>query len=372
MLGAKEGPDRMAPGHKLYEAYRDAPKESPLGQEILRAMLGYYAAAYEAASNRSSSASLKKSASDRSYHSLMGPRGPKPGRGLSDAPSAASANQSPPGNSTKNPPSTRSANRQPGGNLSGTFIASPFGLIVTESSEKEYTKANPGDQNANNFIDQRGTETKGPGVVSKPNEGRETQRVRARSSGPDLFSGSDADANSADKGRMGQAGANGVRGQNANGKQPQPRDRAGRNAGVPAGRDIPAKSGRNYAFSTSDLSYEGSWFKKAEQNLEAIELLLSLEKDGRQATREEQAKLAKFIGWGASEIANNLFGDKLDKAAETLTNYDEAIAALGDRPFLTNARYSEYIPAFRVLQYRNPQLTWYTAGNWSSPIHRTL
>ena len=32
-----------------------------------------------------------------------------------------------------------------------------------------------------------------------------------------------------------------------------------------------------------------------------------LEAEGRQATPEEQAKIAKFTGWGASEIAQNLF-----------------------------------------------------------------
>jgi len=131
----------------------------------------------------------------------------------------------------------------------------------------------------------------------------------------------------------------------------------------PAGRDIPPKTGRNFVFGDNDLTYEGSWAKKAEQNVEAVELLKKLEADGRQATREEQAVLAKFIGWGASEIANTLFGDKLDGAAQALLDYDEAIANLGDKPYLTNARYGEYRPAFSVLHYRNPDLNWYTVGN---------
>lgn len=276
----------------------------------------------------------------------------------------------------------------------------------TDSPRKNQVFRDRDAVNANDQPGQGGDQAQVAEPLQKPAQERRAQRLRPGAGRGDLFSGGDADAGAADQGGMGQAGADGVRGQDANGEQPQPRDRAGRNAGVPAGRDadarlregadgpvlptdaggpeseagvrssavrgkngspagrdIPLKTGRNYVFGPSDLTYEGSWFKKAEQNVEAIELLLSLEKEGRQANREEQAKLAKFIGWGASEIANNLFGDKLDKAAEALRNYDEAISILGDRPYLTNARYNEYTPAFRVLQYRNPQLNWYTAGN---------
>lgn len=42
----------------------------------------------------------------------------------------------------------------------------------------------------------------------------------------------------------------------------------------------------------------------------AVELLRKLEAEKRQATPEEQKILAKFVGWGASEVANNLFGPK--------------------------------------------------------------
>lgn len=348
MLAAKEGQ-----GHKLYEAQREAPKESPLGREIGQSMTEFYDAAFAAAAAKKPAGSALTD---------MPPAGSSRA-GASDTPSSASLNTLPSGNSTNQSPPKVGTKRQPSGNSSGILISTPLDTTVPQISGNGYTGKKTGDQDANDNAGQGRDQGEGPRAVSQPGGKRPTQRVRPGPGGSDLFAGGDTDANAADQGGVGQAGADGVRGQDANSKQPQPRDRAGRNAGVPAGRDIPAKSGRNYAFSASDLTYEGSWFKKAEQNLEAIELLLSLEKDGRQATREEQAKLAKFIGWGASEIANNLFGDKLDKAAEALTNYDEAIAALGDRPFLTNARYGEYAPAFRVLQYRNPQLTWYTAGN---------
>lgn len=96
---------------------------------------------------------------------------------------------------------------------------------------------------------------------------------------------------------------------------------------APAGRDIPQKTGRNYAFGDDDLTYAGSWIQKATQNVEAVELLVKLDQEKRQATREEQAVLAKFIGWGASDLANSLFGDKLNKPLQEINEYEVAIAA---------------------------------------------
>ena len=147
-------------------------------------------------------------------------------------------------------------------------------------------------------------------------------------------------------------------------------DRAGANAGVPAGRDIPPKSGLNYAFGDTDLTYEGSWVQKATQNTEAVELVKKLQTENRQATREEQAKLAQFIGWGASDLANNLFGapdvsgmTKMDRVALAMENYAKALKLLEDKPYLTNSNYQDYRAAFAVLQYKNKNANWYTSGN---------
>lgn len=96
--------------------------------------------------------------------------------------------------------------------------------------------------------------------------------------------------------------------------------------GVPAGPDIGLKTGANYRFTAADLENAGSWVKRAERNVEAVELLKRLQAEGRRATREEQAALARFIGWGASDIANNLFGSRLDKAAGLSRSIDSALA----------------------------------------------
>lgn len=129
---------------------------------------------------------------------------------------------------------------------------------------------------------------------------------------------------------MGQAASDGTGATSESRGRDGKRDRAVRNAGIPAGRDIPVKSGRNYAFSDTDLTYEGSWHTKARQNVEAVELLKKLESENRQATPEEQAVLAKFIGWGASEIANSIFGDKLNKEGQSIAAYENAIKAFDE------------------------------------------
>jgi N12 class adenine-specific DNA methylase/tRNA1(Val) A37 N6-methylase TrmN6 len=55
------------------------------------------------------------------------------------------------------------------------------------------------------------------------------------------------------------------------------------------------------------LTREGSWFDTAGRNIDLIELAITIEKEGRAATPEEQAKLSKYVGFGASAIRNPLF-----------------------------------------------------------------
>lgn len=76
-----------------------------------------------------------------------------------------------------------------------------------------------------------------------------------------------------------------------------------RGTGKPAGRD----GGLDYSAPKGSLTREGGWRATAERNLDIIELVNRLDAEGRAATPEEQALLAKFTGWGAGEIRNNLF-----------------------------------------------------------------
>jgi len=191
----------------------------------------------------------------------------------------------------------------------------------------------------------------------------DTQAVSDRPDGRDQRPGAGTAAVDRQSERV-QAGI--AEGSDAGGRDTEPGGRNGarkgvrRNAGIPAGRDIPVKTGRNYTFGDKDLTYEGSWLVKAKQNVEALELLKQLEKDGRQASRDEQAILAKFIGWGSSDIANSIFGDKLDKQIDLIDRYERAIAAfdrLGKSALQT--RDPNYYDAFQVAQSKNADLPYY-------------
>ena len=55
------------------------------------------------------------------------------------------------------------------------------------------------------------------------------------------------------------------------------------------------------------LTREGSWFDTARRNLDLIDLARKIESEKRDATPDEQAQLAKYVGFGASEIRNAMF-----------------------------------------------------------------
>jgi len=94
--------------------------------------------------------------------------------------------------------------------------------------------------------------------------------------------------------------------------------------------------------------------------MDAVQLVKKLEAEGRQATREEQSVLAKFLGWGASEIRNKIFGTELDEKLAALDSYDEAIKALGNNSAIYKTNYAAYRPAFEVLHAKDSNVTWYT------------
>lgn len=87
--------------------------------------------------------------------------------------------------------------------------------------------------------------------------------------------------------------------------------------GVPAGADgavagglprVPARAPiRDFRPAAGGLKREGSWFATAARNIDLIDLARRIEAEGRLATPEEQAQLARYVGFGASEIRNNLF-----------------------------------------------------------------
>ncbi len=256
-----------------------------------------------------------------------------------------------------------------GRSVAGTdWVGQGQGQVGKDSGKASSSRSGQeGEVNANGKPGAGRTQEQGAGAAQEPGGQGQAQRVRAGTGEPDLFGGvaesagdragagvQQTDANRPDEGGRGDeygAGA-GTRGG------------ARADAGVPAGRDIPAKTGRNYAFGPGDLTYEGNWRKKAEQNVQALELLKKLETEGRQATHDEQTILAKFIGWGSSEIANNLFGGKLDKAIEAQSAYESAMSYFernGGRDIAT--RDPGFYQAFQVINAASKtQLNYYQVG----------
>jgi len=89
-------------------------------------------------------------------------------------------------------------------------------------------------------------------------------------------------------------------------------DRAG-DGGVPDGRARNLERDRervlagDYRAPIGSLTREGGWLVTARRNVDLIELAIKIQAEGRPATPEEQAQLAKYVGFGAGEIRNKLF-----------------------------------------------------------------
>lgn len=106
-----------------------------------------------------------------------------------------------------------------------------------------------------------------------------------------------------------------VEGADLRGKQQkQQSDSAGSKIGKVDKKNVGRDAGNVSGFRSTDhtikpgsLKREGSWRDASASNLDAIELLKKINKENRLATQKEQQVLSKYAGWGASELANNMF-----------------------------------------------------------------
>lgn len=64
--------------------------------------------------------------------------------------------------------------------------------------------------------------------------------------------------------------------------------------------------GADYYPGLGGLTREGSWFEAARRNLDIIDLARKIDDEKRAATPQEQEQLAKYVGFGAGEIRNNM------------------------------------------------------------------
>ncbi|MDX9893911.1 MAG: PLxRFG domain-containing protein [Desulfofustis sp.] len=103
-------------------------------------------------------------------------------------------------------------------------------------------------------------------------------------------------------------------------------------------------AGQNYRITEADSLGKGGAKQKARDNLKAIRILKRLQQEGRPATQEEQAALVKYVGWGASELANGMFPqrrwDHINR--KSVDSYKEGWEQLGSelRDLLNDEEYA--------------------------------
>jgi len=83
---------------------------------------------------------------------------------------------------------------------------------------------------------------------------------------------------------------------------------------------------RDFSFATG-RTLASSWKGRAHDNVAAIRLLNLIDRDGRPATPDEQSAIAKFIGFGASELANNIFARRRDEFREGWEELGQSLIA---------------------------------------------
>ena len=68
----------------------------------------------------------------------------------------------------------------------------------------------------------------------------------------------------------------------------------------------PAIAAQDYRLA-GDRRLGETWKARAEDNLAAIRLMTAIEAEGRHARPDEQERLAKFVAFGASDVADKVF-----------------------------------------------------------------
>ncbi|MBZ9845129.1 N-6 DNA methylase [Mesorhizobium sp. CA5] len=108
--------------------------------------------------------------------------------------------------------------------------------------------------------------------------------------------------------------------------------------------------GNNF-FLETDRGLARSWKQRARDNLDAIRLAAEIERADRPATREEQARLIRFTGFGASELANAVFrrpGDRAFRAgwAAMGAELEEMVSSTDYASLARCTQYAHFTPEF--------------------------
>ena len=118
---------------------------------------------------------------------------------------------------------------------------------------------------------------------------------------------------------------------------------------APAPIIVPARNFR----STAARRLAPDWKTRAADNIAAIRLIRQIEDEARNATPEEQDRLAVFTSFGAGDLANNLFRRSPDEAFpkdwEALGEELEQLVSPGELASLARVtQYAHFTPEFMV------------------------
>lgn len=136
-------------------------------------------------------------------------------------------------------------------------------------------------------------------------------------------------------------------------------DAAGRGADAsrvaPASGTVAEQRGENFTITEADEIGSGGQKTKFKRNVEAIRLLKQLESEGRQAAADEQAVLAKFVGWGGLPQAFH----RSDKGSTT--GWAKEVAEL--KSLLSDEEYRAAESSTKNAHYTSPEIV---SGLWNA------
>ena len=121
-----------------------------------------------------------------------------------------------------------------------------------------------------------------------------------------------------------------------------------------------------------DRALATGWKARAADNIAAIRLARQIEDEARPATADEQERLAKFTGFGASDLANSFFrrtGEAFRPGWEDLGHELEQLVSTEEMSALARSvQYAHYTPEFMVRAiWRAVQAMGFTGGTVLEP-----
>ena len=140
---------------------------------------------------------------------------------------------------------------------------------------------------------------------------------------------------------------------------PTPAPAAARQAVAPLASTEGRLRGSNF-YLTGDRALAKGWKARARDNIAAIRLAAEIEADDRHATAEEQARLIRFTGFGASDLANGVFRRPGETAFRQ--NWEDLGAELQD-----TVSESDYASLARCTQYAHFTPEFIIRAIWAGP-----